>query len=173
MITRRKSQPRNVVLGRVFDQLVEIGASPTAVWAIKHIVAPIHRYAYRITGGRAFRWGRRNQSILLLTTTGRRTGRLHTTPVFFLRDSGRFVVCNVKPASERTNPWVLNLRFHPIASVQVGPDVITCTAREIEGAELERYWPRLVALWPAYQEHYERRGRRSVFVLEPVSPVSS
>ena len=152
---------------------MEMGASPAAVWAIRHIVAPIHRYAYRVTGGRAFRWGKRNQSILLLTTTGRRTGKLRTTPVFFLRDSGRFVVCNVKPASERANPWVLNLRSHPIASVQVGPDIITCTAREIEGAELDRYWPQLVALWPAYREHHERSGKRSVFVLEPVSSISS
>jgi deazaflavin-dependent oxidoreductase (nitroreductase family) len=150
-----------------------MGASPFAVWAIKHIVAPVHRCVYRATGGRAFRWGKRNRSILLLTTTGSRTGKLRTTPVFFLRDRGRFVVCNVKPGSERANPWVLNLRSHPTASVQVGSDIIACTARQVEGAELNSYWPQLVALWPAYQEHYERSGMRSVFVLEPVSATGS
>jgi len=149
-----------------------MGASRLAVWAIKHIVAPIHRFAYRVTGGRAFRWGKRNQSILLLTT-GRRTGKLRTTPVFHLRDSGRFVVCNVTPASERTKPWVLNLRSHPIASVQVGPHIIACTTRQVEAAELDRYWPQLVAVWPAYREHYERSGKRSLFVLEPVSSIGS
>ena len=147
---------------------MKMGAGPFAVWAIKHIVAPVHRLVYHATGGRAFRWGKRSQSILLLTTTGRRTGKLRTTPVFFLRDCGRFVVCNVKPGSERANPWVLNLRSHPTASVQVGPDIITCTARQVEGAELDSYWPQFVALWPAYRAHYERSGVRSVFVLEPV-----
>jgi deazaflavin-dependent oxidoreductase (nitroreductase family) len=124
---------------KVLDRVMKMGAGPFAVWAIKHIVAPVHRFVYHATGGRAFRWGKRSQSILLLTTTGRRTGKLRTTPVFFLRDCGRFVVCNVKPGSERANPWVLNLRSHPTASVQVGPDIITCTARQVEGAELDSY----------------------------------
>jgi F420H(2)-dependent quinone reductase len=77
-------------------------------------VAPAHRFLYGVTGGRAFRFGKRNRSILLLTTTGRQTGRARTTPVFFLRDADRFVVCNVTPGSERTNPWVLNLRSNTI-----------------------------------------------------------
>ena len=43
--------------------------------------------------------------------------------------------------------------------------------RHDSGAELDRYWPHLVALWPAYREHYERSDKRSVFVLEPVSSI--
>ena len=144
-----------------------MGASPLAVWTIKHIVSPVQRWAYRATGGRAFRWGRLNRSILLLTTTGRRSGQPRTVPVFFLRDSDGFVVCNVKPAAERTNPWVLNLRAHPVATAQVGPDVIACRARDVHGAELEGYWSRLTVLWPAYGQHYARSGERAVFVLTP------
>lgn len=113
-----------------------------------------------------FRFGTLNRNILLLTTTGRKTGRSRTTPVFFLRDPNRLVVCNVKPGSERTNPWVLNLRANPKALVQIGSEVITCEARELHGAELDRYWPQLVALWPAYREHYRRSGQRAVFMLE-------
>ena len=107
-----------------------------------------------------------DRNILLLTTRGRKTGQARTTPVFFLRDGSRVVVCNVKPASERTNPWVLNLRADPTATVQIGPDVITCTARELHGPEVDRYWPELVALWPAYAKHYERSGERAIFVLQ-------
>jgi deazaflavin-dependent oxidoreductase (nitroreductase family) len=147
-----------------------VGAGGTSVWAIKHVVAPVQRWAYRATGGRAFRWGRRSRQILLLTTTGRKTGRARTTPVFFLRDGDRFVVCNVNPGFERTNPWVLNLRASPLASVQVGPDVVSCHAREVHGAELENYWPPLIAIWPPYQEHYRRSGERAVFVLEKRPP---
>ena len=137
------------------------------MWAIKRLVAPAHRWIYRRTGGRMFRFGSLNRNILLLTTTGRKTGRSRTTPVFFLRDSNRLVICNVKPYSERTNPWVLNLRANPTASVQVGSDVMTCEARELHGHELDRYWPQLVALWPAYREHYQRSGERAIFLLEP------
>jgi hypothetical protein len=54
---------------------------------------------------------------------------------------------------------------HDIASVQVGPYVVACRAREGEGAELERHWPQLVALWPAYSKHYRRSGKRAVFVI--------
>ncbi len=152
---------------RVIGDRGSLGASPFAVWAIKHLVAPVHRWVYRRTGGRMFGCGSLNRNILLLTTTGRKTGRSRTTPVFFLRDSDRLVVCNVKPDSERTNPWVLNLRAKPAATVQVGSDVIACEATELHGAELDRYWPQLVALWPAYREHYQRSGERAVFVLEP------
>ncbi len=108
-----------------------------------------------------------SRNILLLTTRGRKTGQAHTTPVFFLRDGSRVVVCNVKPASESTNPWVLNIRADPTATVRIGSDVITCTARELHGADVDRYWPELVALWPAYAKHYERSGQRAIFVLEP------
>jgi len=45
--------------------------------------------------------------------------------------------------------------------------------RHDSGAELDRYWPHLVALWPAYREHYERSDKRRVFVLEPVSSIRS
>jgi F420H(2)-dependent quinone reductase len=144
------------------------GASHLGVWVIKHVVSPIHHWAYRLTGGRAFRWGRLNRSILLLTTTGRRSGRPRTTPVFFLRDKGRFVVCNVNPGAEHSSPWVLNLRSNPVADLQVGREIRRCRAREVHDAEIEDYWPRLIALWPAYREHYERSADRSVFVLEPL-----
>jgi deazaflavin-dependent oxidoreductase (nitroreductase family) len=146
---------------------MNIGASRPAVWTIKHVVAPVHRASYRVTGGRAFRWGR-GRNILLLTTIGRRTGKRRTTPVFFLRDGDRYVVCNVRPESERTNPWVRNIGANPAVWVQVGPDVIGCRAREASASEVERYWAQLLSLWPAYQEHVRRGGLRRVFVLEPV-----
>lgn len=143
-----------------------IGGSRPAVWLVKHVVAPLDRRLYRWTGGRLTISARRARSVLLLTTTGRRTGVPHTTPVFYLRDGDRLVICNVKPGSERTNPWVLNLRATPVARAQVGSNVGTYRAREATAAEVERLWPRLVTTWPAYQAHFERSGERTIFVLE-------
>jgi deazaflavin-dependent oxidoreductase (nitroreductase family) len=92
--------------------------------------------------------------------------------VFYLRDGERLVLCNVTPASERANPWTLNLRAHPLARVQIGRHVATYRAREADAAEAARYWPRLVAFWPAYEAHFARRRRRALFVLEPTPGAS-
>jgi hypothetical protein len=48
--------------------------------------------------------------VLLLTMTGRRSGQI---PLFFLRNGDDLVVCNVRPPSERPNPWPLNIRTNP------------------------------------------------------------
>lgn len=147
---------------------MNLGASRFGVWSIKHIVAPVHRCLYRATGGKAVRWGKRSSAVLLLTTTGRRTGEPRTTPVFYLRDGERYVVCNVRPQGERVNPWVRNMVADPAVSIQIGASFIRCQARKATATELENYWPKLVSLWPAYRDHFRRGGERSVFVLEPV-----
>jgi len=145
-----------------------IGATPVGVWVIKHLVSPVQRWVYRTTGGNRLLMGATQDKILLLTTLGRISGKERTTPVFYLRDGDRLVVCNVNPGFERTNPWVLNLRAHPVARVQIGQDIAEYQAREVNEAEMERYWPQLLVLWPAYRSHFERSGQRAVFVLEPV-----
>jgi len=145
-----------------------LGATRVGVWVIKHVVSPLDRWIYRRTGGRRVSTGRPLGPILLLTTKGRRTGKDHTNPVFYLPDGERLVICNVNPGFERPNPWTLNLRAHPVTQVQVGTDVRTYRAREATDGEVERYWPRLVETWPAYQTHYDRSRQRTVFILEPL-----
>lgn len=88
--------------------------------------------------------------------------------MFFLRDGGRYVVCNVRPEGEWLNPWVRNMVADPAVSIQIGANLIHCQARKATATELENYWPKLVSPWPAYQDHSRRGGERSVFVLEPV-----
>lgn len=149
-----------------------IGSTPIGVWTIKHLVSPLHRWIYRSTGGRLSSLGISQDKILLLTTRGRHSGRDRTTPVFYLRSGDRLVVCNVNPGFEHTNPWVLNLRAHPIAKVQIGREVAEYHAREVTDAEMEQYWPHLLELWPAYKAHFERSGQRAVFVLERLNHAS-
>jgi deazaflavin-dependent oxidoreductase (nitroreductase family) len=144
-----------------------LGGTRAGVVAIGRVVSPLQRQLYRRTGGRFSLTGR--APVLLLTTTGRRTGKARTVPLLYLRDGDRVVICNVNPGFERPNPWVLNLRAQPRAQVQIGRDTITMRARPVSEDELDRYWPRLAKLWPAYQTFYDRGGKRSVFVLEPDS----
>ncbi len=144
-----------------------LGGTRVGVLAIGWVVSPLQRQLYRRTGGRFSLTGR--APVLLLTTTGRRTGKARTVPLLYLRNGDRVVICNVNPGFERPNPWVLNLRAQPRAQVQIGRDIITVRARPVSGDELDRYWPRLAKLWPAYQTFYDGGGKRSVFVLEPDS----
>jgi len=143
-----------------------VGATRLGVLTVKYIASPVQRFLYRATGGRAFTTTGRGKNVLLLTTKGRRTGKARTTPVYYLRDGDRAVICNVNPGFERTNPWVLNLRAHPLAKAQIGRDVAEYRVREATDPEMQKYWPQLLQLWPAYGEFFERSGQRAVFVLE-------
>jgi F420H(2)-dependent quinone reductase len=147
--------------------LQRLGGSFLGVWVIKHVISPLDRRLYRWTGDRGATHGRALAPRLLLTTTGRLSGRERTVPIFYLRDGGRLIICNVNPGFEHPNPWTLNLLAHPLARVQIGPTSGMYQAHEATAAEVERYWPRLVAIWPAYQIFYARGGARTIFVLEP------
>ena len=142
-----------------------MGRTRLGVLAIGRVVSPLQREVYRRTGGRLSLTGR--APVLLLTTTGRRTGKARTVPLFYIRDGDRLVICNVSPGFEQPNPWILNLRAQPRARVQVGRHTTTVRARPVSEQELAAYWPQLVKVWPAYQAFYDKGGERSVFVLEP------
>lgn len=153
-------------IGQAIARLAkQLGGTRAGVLAIGRIVSPLQRQLLRRTGGRLSLTG--GAPVLLLTTVGRRTGKARTVPLFYVRDGDRLVVCNVNPGFERPNPWTLNLRAQPHAQVQIGRGIVEVTAHAATPHELDRYWPRLTQVWPAYQTFYDRGGKRSVFVLEP------
>ena len=131
---------------------------------IAHVVSPWQRRLLVATGGRVALTGKR--PVLLLTTTGRRSGRPRTIPLFFLRDGDDLVVCNVRPPSERPNPWPLNVRANPDVSVQIGDVKEQRVVREAGAREVEKYWPLLVKTWPAYERFFADTHERAIFVLQ-------
>ena len=145
------------------------GSTRFGVWTIKHLVSPLQRWLYQLTGGKIFQLGGKGSPILLLTTRGRRTGKDRTTPVYFLRDGQRIIICNVNPGFERANPWVLNLRANLQATAQIGAETHTYNAREASSSEIDCYWPLLLEVWPAYQVHFLKSGQRAIFILERVN----
>lgn len=147
--------------------LQRLGATPIGVWVIKHIVSPLDRRLYRWTNGRLLSVGRPLAPTLLLTTIGRKSGQPHTTPLFYLQDGDKVILCNVNPGFERPNPWTVNLRANPRVQAQIGALIRHYQARAATGNEIAAYWPRLVALWPAYEQHFANSGQRAIFVLEP------
>lgn len=141
----------------------KIGTTRAGVWFIGHVVSPLQRRLLLATGGRLSLTGR--LPVLLLTATGRRSGKPRTIPLIFLRDGDDLVVCNVRPPSERPNPWPLNVRADPDVSVTIGGVTEPRVAREAQPQEVERYWPLLVKTWPAYERFFAATHERAVFVL--------
>ncbi len=133
----------------------------------RHVFARIDRVMFRLTGGRLVPTGTVSP-VLLLTTTGRRTGRERTTPVIYVHDAGRILISSEDFGNERRrSAWPLNLDAKPEARVQVGSERFVCRARRLDEEEVARYWPRLIAAWPAHGTYLKRSGRRHVFLLEP------
>jgi F420H(2)-dependent quinone reductase len=122
---------------------------------------------YRLSGGRL--GGRVSKgSLLLLTTTGRRSGEPRTAPVMYLRDGERFVVINTNAGNRRTPAWSLNLRAEPIAEVEVGRRHIPVRARIAEGEERAELWRRHMRQYAGWDYYAEKLDREiTVFVLEP------
>jgi deazaflavin-dependent oxidoreductase (nitroreductase family) len=145
-----------------FEQLVL--ASRASTWLIARVGAPLHLGVYRLTRGHVPVLGA--SRILLLHVAGRRTGQVHTTPLFYVRDGDRLVVCNVRPVGERPNPWIANVRAAGHVTVEVGGQTRPMQARQAEDHELARYWPAFVRLWPPYERHFAASGERTLFVLE-------
>jgi F420H(2)-dependent quinone reductase len=129
----------------------------------------LHRAVYRATGGRVGGriWG---LSILLLTTTGRRTGRLRTTPLCFLPDGADMVVVASNGGMAWFPAWWLNLLQEPLVTVQVGRRRIEAVARPASPEERARLWAEITAIAPGYLE-YEKRAPREIplAILQPAA----
>ncbi|MEV6564596.1 nitroreductase/quinone reductase family protein [Streptomyces kronopolitis] len=114
---------------------------------------------FRARGGRVggpFEGGR----LLLLTTTGARTGASHTTPLGYLPDDGGRVLVIASAAGAPRHPaWFHNLVAHPRVTVEAGVFTYEAEALVLEGAERDRAFARAVETdpgWSAYQDRTER-----------------
>jgi F420H(2)-dependent quinone reductase len=123
---------------------------------------------YRLTNGRLMgHIGR--APVLLLTTTGRKSGEQRTAPVVYLADGDRYAVIGSNAGNARTPAWALNLLANPEAEVQVRRAKLPVRARVAEGEERADLWRRMNEQYSGFDDYSERTDRKiSVFVLEPV-----
>ena len=127
----------------------------------------LHRASYRATGG-IIGGKLAGLPMLLLSTTGRTSGQLRTSPLPYLRDAERFIIVGSNNGGPRHPHWWLNLLACPSAELQVMRDRISVEARLASESERERLWPLLVAFNPPF-ERYQKMTEREipVVVLEP------
>jgi F420H(2)-dependent quinone reductase len=122
-----------------------------------------HTALYRLTGGRiGGKMG--GLQVLLLTTTGRKSGQPRTVPLVFFEDGERLVVIGSKGGTPTDPLWWENLKKNPEAEVQVGREHRRMRARLASAEERARLWPRVKRENPTYAQ-YEKRTTREIPVI--------
>jgi deazaflavin-dependent oxidoreductase (nitroreductase family) len=97
--------------------------------------------------------------LLLLTTTGRRSGQLRTSPMMYLADGDRWLVFASKAGADTDPDWYLNLLANPKVTVEVGTDTVDAVATPLRGEERDRYYAEQGRRYPGFAEYQEKTDR--------------
>jgi deazaflavin-dependent oxidoreductase (nitroreductase family) len=130
------------------------------------LTGPDHVARYQETDGReGHYWD--GACVLLLTTMGRRTGFLRTTPVVYARSGEQYLIVASNAGRARPPTWYLNLLAQPKVGVQVGAEKFSARARVATESERPPLWSAVVAARPRVAEYQERTDRLiPVVILE-------
>ena len=122
---------------------------------------------YRASGGRlGAHVGK--APVLLLSTTGRRSGKKRTVPVLYLADSERLIVIGSNAGNPRTPAWSLNLQANPAAEIEIGRERRPVKARVAEGEERAKLWRSANQQYAGFDNYEEKTARNiALFILEP------
>ncbi len=133
----------------------------------QRIFTAIHTFFYRLSGGRiAGHFGK--SPVLLLTTTGRKTGKQRTTPLFYLKEGDQLILVASYGGAPTHPVWWLNLQAQPQAEVEIGRKKLRVVARQADPEERNRLWPLLVAMYADYAEYQHKTTREiPVVILQP------
>jgi len=125
-------------------------------------------WVYRLSGGRIGGRFRQGAPVLLLTTTGRKSGRPRTAPLLYLEDGENLVVVASKGGMSQHPVWYLNLEANPDVEVEIATSRRRLRARRASDEEKAKLWPRLVAMYRDYDDYQARTDRNiPVVVLGP------
>jgi deazaflavin-dependent oxidoreductase (nitroreductase family) len=126
-----------------------------------------HVRVYRETGGEKGHDWRQGSKILLLTTTGRKTGQPRTTPLIYENADDKYVIVASKGGAPEHPGWYENLVKEPQVELQVKDEVFPARARTAHGEERERLWKLAAQQWPDYDAYQTKTDREiPVVVLE-------
>jgi deazaflavin-dependent oxidoreductase (nitroreductase family) len=123
-----------------------------------------HVNTYRETNGEhGHTW--RGTTILLLSTTGRQSGKERTTPLIYRSDGDRWVVVASKGGAPDHPSWYKNLQADPTAELQVKEELIPVQAETAQGEERERLWRLMTEDWPDYDRYQTKTDRQIPVVV--------
>jgi deazaflavin-dependent oxidoreductase (nitroreductase family) len=122
-----------------------------------------HVKRYRETGGaEGHEW--QGTTVLILTTTGHRSGVKRDAPLIYGQHGDDYVVVASKGGADEHPAWYLNLAADPEVEVQVLDDRFAARARTAAATERPQLWPMMLQHWPAYEE-YQRKTAREIPVV--------
>jgi deazaflavin-dependent oxidoreductase (nitroreductase family) len=128
------------------------------------IARTVHGGLYRLSGGRIGSHVA-GLPVLLLTTTGRKTGKPRTVPLSFYEDGDAYVLIGSKGGAPRHPAWYLNLEARPDVEIQVGREHRSLRARRASPDEAARLWPLILERAPGYAKYRARTSREIPLVF--------
>lgn len=108
--------------------------------------------------------GMHRERLLLLTTTGARTGQQRTTPMMFHQDGKRVLVMASNAGARKAPDWYANLMANPTVTVEIGQDSYQATATVLAGDERTRLWADITTANPFFLDH-EQKAEREIPVV--------
>ncbi len=115
---------------------------------------------FRANGGKVKGWA----PLILLTTTGAKTGQRRIIPLMYVSDGDRVLAIASKGGSPKHPLWYHNLLAHPEVTVEVGSEKFDATARVLTGEERERAFARAAEVFPPYAG-YQKKTPREIPVI--------
>jgi deazaflavin-dependent oxidoreductase (nitroreductase family) len=135
------------------------------------VLPRLDREVFRLTRGRTtFSAWASGLPIVMLTTTGARTGQPRTLPILGLPDGDRLVVIASNFGRQQNPGWYYNLRVNPLALISWQGSTVEMRARELKGDERQRYLDRTLHAYPWWEEYHRHAAPRQipVIMLEPL-----
>ncbi|MFI7452561.1 nitroreductase family deazaflavin-dependent oxidoreductase [Nonomuraea sp. NPDC049714] len=99
-------------------------------------------------------------TLVLLTTTGAKSGKRSTSPVMYMEDGDRYIVIASNAGADQHPAWYHNLRATPQATAEIGTETFEVKADFIEGEERDRLYARMVEIAPGFAEYEAKTTRR-------------
>lgn len=135
-------------------------------WVYARTLPATDRFVSRITGRTTtFAHLVSGLPVLLLTTTGAKTGAQRTQPVVYLREGDDFVVIASNWGQERNPSWYYNLKANPRAKVTLSGSTYDVTARKVTGSQRDLYWQQGCRMYPAWDLYKARSPRRQFPIM--------
>lgn len=129
-------------------------------------LSALHRGLYRLTDGRVGKWlPRVDAPMLLLTTTGRRSGDAHEVPLLYLEVEEGWLVIASFGGRPYHPAWYLNLRDAPACEIQIDGDRIAVMAATVGPERRAELWPEVVAAYPGYRDYQAKTDREIPLVV--------
>ena len=137
-------------------------------WPVLSRLMGGHARVYRLTRGRIGQHIPGVPPVCLIDHVGAKSGKKRTSPLLFLEDGEDVVIVASKGGYEKSPAWFYNLKANPDTTVQIGGELRPVHARIASAEERKRLWPKVVELYPSYQQYQDRTDREiPLVVLKP------